>query len=482
MRAPQAAHRLPFTTSSSSLLLALTFSFALSLFDAPFRQHIAILCTTRSSSLLLALTFPLSFRCPPSGSTSQWAVLRRAQVDPAAASLAVQPQQHLLAPTSTFTALPHSHPHHHLPTPGAHRVAWQQLGDDGIGGEGGGVGEGEEGAGMGGRMNEGRYEWSWPEAGGGQAGVEGFENLKARAYHTCTFAERQGCALVFGGFAQGRPLAHLEALDLVTWTWSAPLCAGHDPAPRFGHSATLSGNDLVVAGGCSGGHNHKGLATDGEEFDDIWVLKLGSGRGDVMTWTQLLLRELPSPPATARCHASFSAGHKIVFLFGGPSNALSNKFTMFDVRTKKFTTPELVLGRVPRPRQGALVKKLDDCTAVVFGGWAWKEMGDVHFVRLLGASLTYPGLPATDTGGASCPSGAETRGTPRSAVVLRWLLSNCGFRNIEAYDLSSLASLFCAGVLPAYRLLLVRVLLGIFSTVMVGCLVAWCWRIWNWAG
>ena len=30
-----------------------------------------------------------------------------------------------------------------------------------------------------------------------------------------------------------------------------------------------------------------------------------------------------------------------------------------------------------------MVAKLDDATAIVFGGWSWLEMGDVHFVRLV---------------------------------------------------------------------------------------------------
>ena len=238
------------------------------------------------------------------------------------------------------------------------------------------------------------------------------------------------------------------------------MCAGREPAPRFGHTATLADNDLVIAGGCSGGHNHKGLGTDGDELDDIWVLKLGGGRGDVMTWSQLLLRQMPSSPVTSRCHASFAAGHKIVFLFGGPSNALTNKLTTFDVRTKKFTAPERVLGRVPRPRQGALVAKLDECTAVVYGGWSWKEMGDVHFLRLLGESLPGDSDGRNGSGELSCPAGAQTLlGVPWSTSALCWVLTKCGYKNVEAYDMTSLAAMAC----PAeVRFVLVRVLLGIF--------------------
>ena len=42
--------------------------------------------------------------------------------------------------------------------------------------------------------------------------------------------------------------------------------------------------------------------------------------------------------------------------------------------------------QAPRPRHGAVVAKLDDSTAIVFGGWSWLEMGDVHFMRLVGCN------------------------------------------------------------------------------------------------
>jgi len=41
------------------------------------------------------------------------------------------------------------------------------------------------------------------------------------------------------------------------------VCVSSLPQPRFGHSATLVGQDIVIAGGCTGGHNHKGMGSDG---------------------------------------------------------------------------------------------------------------------------------------------------------------------------------------------------------------------------
>jgi len=69
--------------------------------------------------------------------------------------------------------------------------------------------------------------------------------------------------------------------------WSRPLICGREPPPRFGHSCTYLPGMLVFAGGCNGGHNHKGRGTVGQELQDVHILHLGE---EIPRWSQLDLK------------------------------------------------------------------------------------------------------------------------------------------------------------------------------------------------
>lgn len=376
------------------------------------------------------------------GATAQWAVLR---------------QQHAVAATtapSLYTPPP-TFLYPNTPT----TVAWGDGGQVSVGAH-----QSFSGAGGGGAVrdyknaSECEYEWVYPQS---EDGANQRQQPTARAYHTATFDARLGVVFVFGGFANGRPLSRLQVLQvgrgqgalLDTWTWWSPTISGLDPPPRYGHSASLVGRDLIIAGGCSGGHNHKGMASGGADLFDIFILKVGESLSDELAWTQVALPDAAPFRGLQRCHSSFVAGHKVIFAFGGPSHAMTNQVRSFDVCTQTFDPAPTLLGNPPRARQGAVLAKVDARTAVVFGGWSWQEMGDVHFLRLV-----------ADNAPDGLEQGPEfARTMQRRPMYSSWLGS---------FNSAS----FCF----FYKDMIVKSLLGAFTILMVATLVCWSVRVYSW--
>ena len=298
-----------------------------------------------------------------------------------------------------------------------------------------------------------RYRWTQPAEDG-----EGW-GCTPRAYHSTTFVPDHGRLVVFGGFAGGRPMTRLEVYDVARAQWVVAEATGREPAPRFGHSATAAGPCVVVAGGSTGGHNHKGLRTSGDELDDIWILSLlrPSAEPDPLAyvWSQVAVRGATPTRALQRCHSAVVAGNKLLFLFGGPSHQLNNDVAVFDLGTQSFAPNQpSVVGSEPCRRQGAVVAKLDARTAVVYGGWGGRELADVHFLRLLG--------PEVDSGDSG-PVGTSGQG---GVAYKLW-------NALKALNSGDLVSAQCVGGL-------VRSVLAVFGVAMVACMIAWCVRVYFW--
>ncbi|EKX44751.1 hypothetical protein GUITHDRAFT_109177 [Guillardia theta CCMP2712] len=221
-----------------------------------------------------------------------------------------------------------------------------------------------------------------------------------RAYHTATYFHNRKTnkrqILVFGGFAEGIPLDNLESAELElsedemtasyphSWNWNEVAALGAPPCARFGHSATLCGPDnsrLIIIGGCTGGHNHKGYGTDGEELRDVFVLDLA---GDVPTWSQPQIAGTIPDNCVSRCHSAVSLGHQILCFGGGRSSRLNDKVVALD--TLKFTWKQLqVMGEAPCPRQNAIMLPVEGGSEVfLLGGWRKEELGDCHVLRFGG--------------------------------------------------------------------------------------------------
>ena len=267
-----------------------------------------------------------------------------------------------------------------------------------------------------------RWTWIDPEQ---RSELAGGEKGSARAYHSFTMlpAGLGGfqCPrlLVFGGFADGSPLSALEMVqpkacrskDEVVWEWSEMLTVGTPPCARFGHSASLCGPDnarLFIIGGCTGGHNHKGRGTDGDELRDVWVLSLDT---EVPVWSQPdISGGLPSF-AIARCHSAAVVASHIVCFGGGPSYRLTNQVVALDTRNMRWVD---ISGKMAKPdgdgdaskskvgqgedsasdaddespaappavRQNAIFVPLSGGGEIfLFGGWNGGEMGDSFLLR-----------------------------------------------------------------------------------------------------
>ena len=108
-----------------------------------------------------------------------------------------------------------------------------------------------------------------------------------------------GCGAVAGCGVRARPLllsasahAHTRAdkfaytndvwaIDVDTMTWHNPRCAGHAPAPRYGHTATVIDYKYYIMGG-----KGEGKAV----YNDVWCL-------DVERWAWELMPSTTAPPA-----------------------------------------------------------------------------------------------------------------------------------------------------------------------------------------
>ncbi|KAJ1475913.1 hypothetical protein T484DRAFT_1826541 [Baffinella frigidus] len=224
------------------------------------------------------------------------------------------------------------------------------------------------------------------------SGGMGVDNGTPRAYHTATWLQAKGGGgggrlLVMGGFSEGDPLLHLEACEIGhgPFKWSAVDTMGTAPCPRFGHSASLVGPDasrLVVIGGCTGGHNHKGNGTDGHELRDVHILTLAPGEDPL--WTSPMMQGVPPRGAVARCHTAVVVGGNILCFAGGPSFALSNSLSALD--TRDFTWKEVKQAPAsqapPRERHNPIcVPVCGGSEVLVFGGWRGEELGDLYSLK-----------------------------------------------------------------------------------------------------
>eukprot|EP00741_Cyanophora_paradoxa_P009306 tig00000144_g9014.t1 len=195
--------------------------------------------------------------------------------------------------------------------------------------------------------------------------------------------------LIFGGYSSTRVegntfFSDFHVLDLTEMTWSQPVIHGVAPSERWGNSATLVGNKVIVFGGYS--RSSSGI---GRCFNDLFVFDIAT-----MSW------EAPGvtgePPSERTGHSATLVGNRL-YLIGGASagDHCFNDVHIFDIEKRHWWKPGRIYGKRPTERCGHLAA-LAGSEIVVYGGVGAGDTGfrclnDVHVFDLERTEWRQPG-------------------------------------------------------------------------------------------
>ncbi|XP_074548873.1 uncharacterized protein LOC141807017 isoform X2 [Halichoeres trimaculatus] len=196
-------------------------------------------------------------------------------------------------------------------------------------------------------------------------------NVPDLAYHSAVFYKKE--LFVFGGMKPSHSSEDKSCSNALYIfnpefeLWYKPIVEGHRPLPRFGHSATLMSNKLIIFGG-------QQTATF---FNDLHVLDLG-----FMEYTAVKCENMP--PLPRGFHAAVPVSHNRILISGGCSaiGALQDVH-IFNINTNMWSSLASPL-LCSRPRAGHSMlrlgcssltdakkqdkKVLEKCSLLVFGG------------------------------------------------------------------------------------------------------------------
>ncbi len=127
--------------------------------------------------------------------------------------------------------------------------------------------------------------------------------------------------LVFGGFDSHTYFNDLYILDLTTRTWSLVEPMGDAcPPPRYAHTTTMVGRQLLVFGGCG---------ADTQALNDLWIFDL-----ETLTWICPALSGVPPEPRSY--HTASLIGDKILFFGGKKGKVWHNDLVMLDIPSRSW--------------------------------------------------------------------------------------------------------------------------------------------------
>ncbi|XP_077123628.1 uncharacterized protein LOC143779956 isoform X6 [Ranitomeya variabilis] len=183
--------------------------------------------------------------------------------------------------------------------------------------------------------------------------------------HTATFDPESKKVYVYGGMWEKSWLRNVYVLDTQDWKWTLlavgadsgvctnvlyifnpeykiwyqPIVEGERPLPRYGHSATLLGNRLVLFGGRR--------APSPVYLNDVHILDLG-----YMEYTAVVYPSLSERPSPRCFHAAMQVSEHKVLVHGGcsGSGSLTDTF-IFNLGTLSWSP--IRFGGIPQmPRAG----------------------------------------------------------------------------------------------------------------------------------
>eukprot|EP00274_Cyanoptyche_gloeocystis_P007191 CAMPEP_0196667380 /NCGR_PEP_ID=MMETSP1086-20130531/65048_1 /TAXON_ID=77921 /ORGANISM="Cyanoptyche gloeocystis , Strain SAG4.97" /LENGTH=332 /DNA_ID=CAMNT_0042004705 /DNA_START=53 /DNA_END=1051 /DNA_ORIENTATION=- len=233
----------------------------------------------------------------------------------------------------------------------------------------------------------------------------------ARWGHSAVIVEDK--LVVFGGYSstsvQGNTFFNdFNVLDLEAWTWSRPTPTGKAPCERWGNSVTKVGDFLVVVGGYS-----RSAMGVGRCFKEVYIFDLGT-----LHWSQPII--LGKAPQERTGHSATLVGNRI-YVIGGAS---AGDHCYNDVYSLTIVSKDLLVwsgplktsGRKPSERCGQTLGLCGSHLAL-FGGVGAGETGfrclnDVHILCLDTMKWHQPtlgGVPPSERWGHSAVSCASTR-------------------------------------------------------------------------
>ena len=139
-----------------------------------------------------------------------------------------------------------------------------------------------------------------------QRGQEAAEDARVHGHSGHSAVVWQDRLVVFGGYVcptggDWQLTNEMYSLDLTSSQWTRLPVAGEAPTPRYGHSAVLWRDQLLIFGGW----------TDGPNVNETWSFDLRASR-----WS--LLRPAGAQPERRRRHSAVAAGDQML-IFGGNS-------------------------------------------------------------------------------------------------------------------------------------------------------------------
>ena len=177
----------------------------------------------------------------------------------------------------------------------------------------------------------------------------------ARGGHSTVVFE--GKLIVFGGhYHKGDGVFVYEndtyVLNLRTLKWKLVRTKGDVPRPRYGHSATVFGEEMYVFGGRGKG---------GKNFRDMDCLNLKT-----MTWRKI--RSANALPPGRSGHSTTLIGDKLVIFGGFDGKHTLDDLWVFNISTTTWMRPKTT-GRGPKSSHGHTCILSEEGGLVVFGGY-----------------------------------------------------------------------------------------------------------------
>eukprot|EP00741_Cyanophora_paradoxa_P009104 tig00000145_g8816.t1 len=226
--------------------------------------------------------------------------------------------------------------------------------------------------------------WSLPTGVGGAPPT-------GRYGHTATLVGNK--IVIFGGSGDA-VYNDLHVLDLRRMAWYEAQCSGKPPSPRCGHTASLVGRRLVVFGG--GGQED----CEARFFSDTHLLDT-----DSMAWSVAELGPGSGPPPSPRrAHTATAVAGRVLVFGGGGGEAggdLYNDLHLFDLDGMRWSLVPDPEGDVPEPRLNHTAAACGG-ELVVFaggrkdGGRSYNSLFALDLLSLTECIRAPPGCPPFD--------------------------------------------------------------------------------------